>query len=130
MSKELREAAKQMIVNLDAGGIDGAHDRLTRIIVNGAALAKAYLAEHPADDEEPVTPDMMLEWGFGDSIYYRSEKRFEICDSVRVMFEACEGPKCWKASVWIGRYTTIDNPTCGDVRRLARALGVTLKETT
>ena len=91
-------------------------------------IFRQWLSEHQADDGEPITPNDMYRYGFGDSARGKDEKRFEICPGVRVLFWACEGPKCWNGSIWIGANKNIDNPTRGDVRRLCAALGVPLKE--
>lgn len=91
-------------------------------------VSQAYLAEHREDDGELVTPDFMWEIGIGDSAFAKDSKRFELCPGVRVMFFACQGPKCWNAEVWVGDATRkILNPTRGQVRRLASALGIELK---
>ena len=90
-------------------------------------LAESYLAEHPADDAEPVTEEWLLSVGFkraeddpvilvlpstdtGRAMTYVT---IEPCE---LRLEADDG-----GSIWIGERTR------GDVRRLCTALGIELK---
>lgn len=92
-------------------------------------LAKAWLADHPADEDEPATPTWMEDdLGIGDSFNFRMEKRYELCNGVRVMFFACEGPRLWRSELWVGNKSLRKDLSRGDVRRLLAALGIDLKQ--
>ena len=81
-------------------------------------LAESYLAEHPADDAEPVTEEWLLSVGF-------KRHPFE------GMLHVIDG---WM-SMSIGQHeknafvnTPLRGKTRGDVRTLCRSLGIELKE--
>ncbi len=82
-------------------------------------LAQAYLAEHPADDEEPITEAWLRSVGFDDE--HRLDWKnlvIKFCVPIRDNF--------WDFYL---NSTQIKPPkTRGDVRRLCKALGVELKE--
>lgn len=101
-------------------------------------LADAYLAEHSADDGEPADSTWAGERGFewssdGESMYRK-------CGPLEVVLSG-DIPTCEKqrhlAVFWRYPHSTpkisqyyglLDDPTCGDVRRLCAALGEPLKE--
>lgn len=97
-------------------------------------LANAYLAEHPADDEMPVDVAWLELVGFNNygtathtSPKDRADGKTELCIEVhatgRKITSVCETHTevCYYAGV-------PDVSTRGDVRRLARALKIDLKE--
>lgn len=61
MSKELREAAERL--STGDGYADGPM-RLQFILADGIKLADAYLAEHPADSELPITEEWLRSVGW------------------------------------------------------------------
>lgn len=139
MSDELREAAERLarsqLCVKDCKHIWNAHRQcqwchsmqrdVDVMLVADAYLADMDLRQREAEERAlPVTPDTMWEFGYGDGAYSRDAKRFEICDSIRLMFFACEGPQRWNGQLWIGKYKQIENPTRGQVLDLLKALGV------
>jgi hypothetical protein len=103
------------------------------------AVARAYLAEHPADDGEPVTAEWLKAVGF-------TERAKERPGDDRVLVSP-EGETChhvfWSENrdgydhnAWfygddyLRAVNLLDQPTRGHVRRLCQALGVTLTEPT
>ena len=127
MSNELRAAANEIMTAWKDRPVG--YNPSTKEIA-GYYLADAYLAEYPADDGQLAMPQWMEEIGLGESSFGRTERRFEIVSGVRIIFFACEGPKCWRSELWVGSKVTVlkEDLTRGDVRRLCKALGVTLKE--
>jgi hypothetical protein len=115
-----------------------------------AILAYAYLAEHPADDSEPIDGCWLRGVGFtnkSDNIeqfieneWFSGEHRIEIQpedgdylgEEMRIMIYSKPVWVCevrnrshgWDESIAVGG----DLKTRGDVRRLAAALGIALKE--
>ena len=91
-------------------------------------LADAYLAEHPADDDEPVIEGWInSELRIWDCSKYDNWKQFILHRSAGIYIQACacEAPIYWTYSLIIGidtNATKIDNPTRGQVRRLISAL--------
>ncbi len=59
---ELRAAAERL-ADLDLGMYQTPSDD-DACIRAGVALGRAWLAEHPADDEEPITEDWLMSVGF------------------------------------------------------------------
>lgn len=110
----------------------------------GNMLAKAYLAEHPADDDEQVRGnlDRLVSMGFTlhkdegmetDWSYYVSPEATKGGPICTVEFEPLKGCDGWTiAEPQIGS-SVIDfvqipeMQTFGDVRRLCKALGIELK---
>lgn len=82
-------------------------------------LARAYLAEHPADDGEAVTAEWLEVVGLSDAI--------ELPEQFGIQFY----PDGY-AGLWYyygpGKDLRIECKTRGDVRRLCKALGIELKE--
>jgi len=106
-SEELRAAAERFI-EWDRRGVIQSAD--------GAAVCRAYLAEHPADDGEPVTAEWMKACGWEGSY---------------VGVFGIQG----LAGFWDNGELHLSKPyslpaaTRGQLRRLCAALGVPLKET-
>lgn len=93
-----------------------------------AVLADAYLAEHPADDAEPVTEEWLKsEVGMTVPSWHTYEPR--------LLREVVDDEGRWDMRLWwaIERRSfeiggrTVPVATRGDVRRLFSALGVELK---
>lgn len=114
---ELRAAAERLR--------DGAYPAIdlppwaTRVYRDGAAVAAAWLAEHPADDAEPVTEEWLRSVGFSS----RPNNRW-------LQIRTPQGGRldCWMASpLWEFHDEAVAIPqTRGDVRRLCTALGIDL----
>ena len=83
-------------------------------------LGEAYLAEHPSDDDEPVTEEWL------HSIAVMGSDCYEI-GHVEFVFE----PECgWTAFAEVNGHSAwlLDTKTRGQVRLLCRALNIDLKE--
>jgi len=117
----------------------------------GAAgkLALAYLAEHPADDAEPVTEEWFRSVGLTNPTLYSEPDKGYYGDRVAALMFAdkdsvpsrfgvmfSDGPDGWN---WWACMVNADGfdgsqdylcpaPTRGHVRRLCAALGITLTE--
>ena len=121
---ELRAAAERLRGKGRASGYFGSHLHC----LDYKALATHYLAEHPADDAEPVTEDWLLSVGFTRNKIDQVILILESKDLGRAMtyitISPCE--LCIESddggSIWLGERTR------GDVRTLCRALGVEKKE--
>lgn len=111
------------------------------VIADIIAAAELALAEHPADDGEPITKEWLKSLGFSDSGYsfiITGEKDYG--EDVARFRLACNGDdwtdgNCsWEfhlRSIELeeqGGMLPCEPKTRGDLRRLCRALGVTLKE--
>lgn len=86
-----------------------------------AKVVNAWLAEHPSDDDEPVTEEWLREIGFTyddewGATYIYGYKTFPL------WYEDLCGEWGW------GEAELPSPKTRGDVRRLCRALGIELKE--
>ena len=84
-------------------------------------VSQAYLAEHPADDDEPVTEEWLLSVGF-------------VHDATHVVLRNW-GPQrngniqaYPNGKWWLNGTAMIQMKTRGQVRRLCAALGIGLKE--
>ena len=89
-------------------------------------LSSAYLAEHPADDGEAHDPPWLIAVGFAQpqggfpGTLQLGNLRHSTLSRAWFLVRPC-----------LERIPTVLQPkTRGDVRRLAAALGITLKETT
>lgn len=89
-----------------------------------AVIVDHDLAVFQKDDRDPVMPEWLESLGYSDSMGMRFEKRYVICEGIRVMFFAREHPQRWACEIWIGggKCYVKSNPTCGDVRRLIAAI--------
>lgn len=95
-------------------------------------LADAYLAEHPADDAEPVTEGWLQAIGFvrmqqsaaGNDLILRNEAG-NCVTYYPARRGGLAGPFWGVASEWLPK--PLRPATRGDVRRLLTALGVTSK---
>jgi hypothetical protein len=84
----------------------------------------AYLAEHPADDNEPVTRDWLIALGF-HSVF--RTLRLDVNGRTRIEMWCDDNGKAGCICVNDCKISN-DKATRGDVRRLCRALGISLKE--
>ena len=138
---ELRAAAGRLrgIEGPTFHGVGGKRHISEREYADAVTLAIAYLAEHPVDDDEPVTPEWLATNGFhrqqqpASSNIFGSDKCVPAAGSV-LPIVAIEFPRrnsrevpIW--AVWVYGYERNQNfcPTRGDVRRLCKALGIELK---
>ena len=97
------------------GGV-GQYDIDSEILVN------SYLAEHPADDETPMTELWWCDMNGGSRFMYLSEERLMLYLAVDGMIELCVTDCLQEIS-----YKLPHIKTRGDVRMLCRALGVEVK---
>lgn len=111
MSKELREACEHWLSCEWKDNETPRHDLVMK-------LAHAYLAEHPLDDQEPVTEEWLRNVGFEDgnlSFYELGEA--SVCQWEGRWFfyiDGCGGP---------------DPLTHGHIRAFCKALGIELEKT-
>lgn len=106
-------------------------------IEDTAAVANAYLAEHPADDGEPVTADWLQSVGFGrhmqpaancDLSLQAGDFRLFVAVAIPTRERYGFKPERWAVNeVWLPEAAT--PATRGHVRRLCAALGIPLTET-
>jgi len=90
-------------------------------------LGQAYLAEHPADEDEPVTAEWLRSIGFERMHESSFDWHHPLIAFVRV--RACEVyPKLFHGCSAAGWHLVALSATRGQVRLLCRALGVELKE--
>lgn len=87
------------------------------------------LAKHPADDDEPVTEEWMSEIGFKDGrlkneLGYDCMSTYLRIDDIGQWYYGTDYGMELDAEVMLPS----DRKTRGDVRRLCRALGITLTE--
>lgn len=128
------ERLRQMRADSEAfdGGYPDNEDGRLQSLCDHAILADAYLAEHPADDDEPVTEDFIR--SLNPPRYWEAGAEYvwpDVC--LRYSLEICDGkPPVLSAGFYIdGGDKPVYLPhikTRGDVRRLCRALGVEVKE--
>ena len=125
MSDSIKEAAERLRYMqypiTDAGVIKQQHDR--------ADLAAAYLAEHPADDDELVTPDWLELVGWEP--YPQTRRNMWYSRSVSLLmihFRDGEGTWLCHGSSSCGWDYVTKQCTRGDLRRLCKLLGIELKE--
>lgn len=100
-------------------------------------LARAYLAEHPADDAEPVTAEWLRSVGFCREMQPASSNNLTIRHGSAIVTRWMNSDNVPRWSVRMYADETPDwVPPCiqpktrGDVRRLCKALGIELKEAT
>lgn len=103
---DLRAAAERV------RNMPGIAFRVPQGIEDISTLASAYLAEHPADEDEPYSGDAWLE-GFGIAIGVTKDKQG------RWWAEAHQDDQ---------RIVLSEIKTRGDFRKLASVLGIPLKE--
>ena len=119
-TNDLRAAAERLLEGGCCGNMAHPVDH------DAMAVARGYLAEHPADDDERASPDWIERLGIKDSFNFQNEKCYKLYSGINVMFSARPWPERWQGFLWVGGKKG-DNPTRGDVRRLAAALGLELK---
>jgi len=118
---QLRDAAERVRPHA-AGNLGNAEIR------DRNALATAYLAEHPADDWQPITADWLQSAGVPQT----QDRSYTVgrVDSVSVVWYppgiADESPPqlCISLHPDLGVLTFHDNATRGDLRRLCAALRI------
>ncbi len=139
MTEEIKAAAERLIIcEYDANGF--VHNPIGgkphSQAVDGHYVARAYLAEHPSDDGEPITEDWLS--GLGAEFFPATdyERPMYILSSScrRFGWELAryeEGDE-WTAELTVNRAYHLgvshDIKTRGDVRRLCSALGIELEE--
>lgn len=125
--RRLREYAEAIVKSVTKTG-DGSYDndleRCWWALQEPYELAVAYLEEHPADDDEPITADWLCKNGWK-----------VICNGTRASIEWItdhpiqlwkQDANRWHVTMGVVEFHVIN--TRGDVRRLCAALGIELKE--
>jgi len=145
--KELREAAKRL------AGSDWKCTGCVSVGVTGSepvdpsqvkSIAREWLSEHPADEEEPLTKEVLVRFGF--RVHDGGWGRMALRDADEVGVHLCFNPdekRCWVQETWYRKHDSgffdtreIANvnlswpETIRDFRRLAATLGIELTETT
>jgi len=145
--KSAMERLRQMRADADDhdGGYPATEEGRRQSLLDHAALADAYLAEHPADDDEAITEDWLREVGFKSKTYQESEvlalnipkgvigdtQWIELEDETNGVFLLCRWSELYED------YDGDDLPpdrvevvcrTMGQLRRLCAALGIELTE--
>lgn len=89
--------------------------------------AELALAEHPSDDDDPLTPEWKSAVGFKRSIHNGYDIT-RIATDERELYHDDENVWCYSGDL---DYTVIPTPaTRGELRRLCKALKIKLNETT
>ncbi len=115
-TQELRAAAERIMKIVH----DCGEPRQYPVLSDMVALARAWLAEHPADDEEPAVPGI---------VYDKLDRRIEVMISAPGELSAYlevivqRGTERFKRPDEPVRLCTVE--TSGDVRRLLIGLGIT-----
>ena len=119
MTNEVRETAELFRV-FDDEEHHEPMESIPKFIDAGKKLADAWIAENPADDDEPVSEEWRRSVGF--------EQTECVVLVLRLDFIEWYGPK---QSINVGSMIMKGLPNCrtrGALRRLASALGIPLKE--
>jgi hypothetical protein len=125
-TEELRAAAERLRMYHDAiernrnfGAFPAPMIKAREVSKAEEFLARAYLAEHSADDGEPITADWLRSVGFTSGNGYLQKEnwknRIDYLESIGRLFINGRGIE------WQG-----ETGTRGDVCRLCRALGIEL----
>ena len=94
-------------------------------LFNARAVARAYLEEHPEDDDTPVDCDWLQSIGLDDfSLHNLDEKRWAKPGEAIVLVVSCARVGGWDHRLTCGVWPIKHDPTRGDVRRLIKALGI------
>jgi hypothetical protein len=116
----VREKAEEVLKY--AGGV--LEDDATEFLENSVALAKAYLQEHPSDDEEPVSSEWLDE--YFKPWRARSQRGWELIATCII-----RETNCGFSPV----FSHTGQGSCGailktrrDVRRLCKVLGIEIRE--
>jgi hypothetical protein len=127
MSEELRRAAEE-VVEAGSRALSGAPCvQISRHLWDCCvSTARAYLAEHPADDGEPVTEEWLRDT-FGPHLASCPWTRYALHVATDKLARAVgwcprrsgHQPECLCINEWV----VIERPTRGHVRRLLAALG-------
>ena len=103
------------------GGYPATDEGRRQSLHDHVALAEAYLSEHRADDHLPVDEAWLRSVGFGqkwgDPLRYSGGE-------IDMTWKDDRMSLAWRSDEWCD----LPGKTRGDVRNLAKALGITLKE--
>lgn len=122
MNDELRATAERLLKWAEKHADDPAamgKPHVRALIHDCGKLARAYLAEHPADDGEPVTVEWLAECGFE-----RNARYFTLPNYSGNLFDVVLWADGFNVR-WDGHTNC---KTRGEVRRLCAALGIQLAE--
>ena len=123
MQNENLQKAAERLADRDLAHYQGPHGDDTDIRA-GIALARAYLAEHPADDAAVADIDWLneLRREGGDMSWLR----VRLCDDGLHLMSPCNLPT--EGIDGLRDYVAPNVATRGAVRRLAACLGIALQE--
>ena len=131
MTSEIAAAAERISTKQPGDEYFWSHGGIgTKYLDDLKLIARAYIAEHPADDAEPITEDWLCSSGFYPAESYGGDgetwnKNIGGSDDDTICFNLTT----MKSELWIGsRYISIPGSTRADVRALLRALKITLTE--
>lgn len=120
MSKQVREAAQRIIDHLDHFVHPATNDV--------RALLWAWLADHPEDDELPVTVEWLQSVGLTKQWYDDAWGSNQYGEEIGIAICVPSGGVMLATNGYITAPKDLACPTRGDVRRLARGLQVELGE--
>ena len=116
MTPELRAAAERLLQGARAYR-DGLHNQQLDL----QNVADAYLREHPADDEQLIDEAWLRSVGF---INTWGDKFRNVSGDIDIVVDGETVMLAYRSDY----YDTATKATRGDLRRLAAALGIELKE--
>jgi hypothetical protein len=121
VSDELRATAERLIKFVAMYRL---HPQSHKGLEDAQSVARAYLAEHPADDAEPLTEEWLRAAGF-------ETRDGRLCLGARLQFTHCNGWNAWwgiDGLAYASSRLVNGLNTRGHVRRLCQCLGIALKE--
>jgi hypothetical protein len=131
--QKLRDAAERRRTG-DYSALKTVNDRCLQPLADAEFLADAYLTEHPADDNEPLTGEWLeslgaksSHWATGTCDYSIPSDGIEV--DVRIWSQAVDtDPEAIISNAGHNDNVQIQVKTRADVRLLCRALRIELKE--
>lgn len=134
---EIRAAAERLTGDWDKSYPPAPHTAtVDAVLLDTARVAKAYLAEHPADDGEPLTRDWAKTCGWshvagasgvGAALYHDEANLYAHTPPAKSGLPWCV--ELWPEDALSngkGPYRAVTVRTRGDLRRLCAALGIDL----
>lgn len=119
-TNDLRAAAERFLPG-------DSYNSIAQADTDAYLLANAYLAEHPADDDEPVIVDWMDATAPDLGVCHQTHKSYRLAPSIRLVAQPFVGG--WlPCELWIGGGDSLTSRkvTRRDVRQLLRSLGGSL----
>lgn len=129
MTEELKaaiERAKLRRAGIEVSTDDDYHDP-TACFIDDGLIADAYLAEHPADDFEPVTADWLNGWGFGSHEGYSKDVLVALIGNHELSWRPGQrsNHNWWLDGVTYEGHPVPLGPTRGHARKFFEAVGLT-----